>query len=388
MKNLLMPLLFAGALGLFSDHAAAADYDLLVGTYTQGSSEGIYRYRFDSDKGQISSEPLQVVKSTNPSWLTLSRDRQYLFAVNENGPGQADPVGRVSSFAIAPKTHELSPINQVPSQGDEPTHSSLSSDQAYLFVANYAVQPEPGGSLSVLPVGANGELSAVVQQDAHTASHANPERQASAHVHSVVSSKDGRYVFACDLGADKVFIYRFDAANKNRPLTPANPPAVTLPPGSGPRHLVFGMNGRQAYLTLEMSAQVVVFDFQGGTLVPRQMLPLTDSPDVAAKAGGAIHVSADSRFLYASNRGTANELLVFAIASGSGLLKPLQQRSVEGDHPREFSLDPSGKFVLIANQKSHQIVVLQRDPGTGLLGKTVQKVAIDSPSDLKFIDGQ
>jgi 6-phosphogluconolactonase (cycloisomerase 2 family) len=246
------------------------------------------------------------------------------------------------------------------------------------------VQPEPGGSLGVLPVAANGQLSAVVQQESHGASHVNPERQASSHVHSVVSSKDGRYVFACDLGADKVFVYRFDSANKSRPLTPANPPAVTLPPGSGPRHLVFGVNGKQAYLTLEMSAQVVVFDYQGGNLVQRQVLELTDKPDAAAKAGGAIHVSEDGRFLYASNRGTTNELLAFAILP-NGQLKFLQRRSVEGDHPREFSLDPSGKFVLIADQKSNEIVVLKRDPRTGLLGKTVQKLAIDSPSDLKFI---
>nr|WP_166361904.1 lactonase family protein [Pseudomonas akapageensis] len=385
MKRLLIPLLLIGALGLIAQHAAATEYDLLVGTYTQGGSEGIYRYRFDSNKGRISSQPLQVVKSPNPSWLTLSRDRKHLFVVNENGPGQADPVGRVSSFAIAPKTHELSPINQVQSLGDEPTYSSLSKDQTYLFVANYAVKPELGGSLVVLPVAADGKLSAVVQQENHEASHVNPERQASSHVHSVVSSKDGRYVFACDLGADKVFVYRFDPLNKTHPLTPANPPAVALPPGSGPRHLVFGANGKQAYLTLEMSAQVAVFDYQGGNLVQRQVMALTDAPDTVAKAGGAIHVSADGRFLYVSNRGTANELLAFAIAPGNGQLKPLQRRSVEGDHPREFSLDPSGKFVLIANQKSNEITVLKRDPRTGLLGKTVQKLAIDSPSDLKFI---
>lgn len=379
MKRSFLPLSLAAVLGLFSQHAAAAQYDLLVGTYTQGSSEGIYRYRFDSDKGQISSKPLQVVKSANPSWLTLSRDRQHLFVVNENEPGQ------VSSFAIAPQTHELSLINQVQSQGDEPTHSSLSADQAYLFVANYAVQPEPGGSLDVLPVAANGELSRVVQQERHEASHVNPERQASSHVHSVVSSKDGRYVFASDLGADKVFVYRFDPQSKARPLTPANPPAVTLPPGSGPRHLVFGVNGKQAYLTLEMSAQVVVFDYQGGNLVQRQVLPLSEKPEATAKAGGAIHVSADGKFLYVSNRGTANELLVFAIAPGTGLLNPLQRRSVEGDHPREFSLDPGAKFVLVANQKSNEIVVFKRDPHTGLLGKAIQKLAIDSPADLKFI---
>ncbi len=380
MKRSILPVSLAAVLGVFFQYAAAAQYDLLVGTYTQGSSEGIYRYSFDSHNGLLSSKPLQVVNSSNPSWLTLSADRQRLFVVNENEPGQ------VSSFAIAAYTHELSLINQVQSQSDAPTYSSLSADQAYLFVANYAVQPEPGGSLNVLPVAANGELAAGVQVERHGASHVNPERQASSHVHSVVSSQDGRYVFASDLGADKVFVYRFDPQNKARPLTAANPPAVTLPPGSGPRHLVFGANGKHAYLTLEMSAQVVVFDYQDATLVQRQVLELTTSSQAAAKAGGAIHMSADGKFLYVSNRGTANELSVFAIAPQTGLLTLIQRRSVEGDHPREFSLDPSGKFLLVANQKSNEVVVFERDPNTGLLGRVVQALAVDSPADLKFID--
>ncbi|MNQ81306.1 6-phosphogluconolactonase [compost metagenome] len=97
-------------------------------------------------------------------------------------------------------------------------------------------------------------------------------------------------------------------------------------------------------------------------------------------------MSADGKFLYASNRGTANELSVFAIAPQTGLLTLLQRRSVAGDLPREFSLDPSGKFMLVANQKSNGIVVLERDPNTGLLGRVIQTLAVDSPSDLKFID--
>ena len=128
------------------------DYDLLVGAYTQGKSEGIYRYRFDSKTGQIDATPRQVIKSENPSWLTLSKNQRLLFAVNENGPGQTDTVGKVSSFAINGKSHEVTPINQVDSKGDEPTHSSLSADGHFLFVANYAVHPDPGGVLAVVPI--------------------------------------------------------------------------------------------------------------------------------------------------------------------------------------------------------------------------------------------
>lgn len=386
MRNL-WPLLIAGSIGAMGVQAACADnYQLLVGSYTAGQSQGIYRLNFDSATGQIDARPLQVINSENPSWLTLSKDQRRLFVVNENGPGQSDPVGRVSSYAIDPKSHELSLINQVQSLGNEPTHSSLSADAGHLFVSNYSVAEDPGGTLAVLPVGADGALKPVVQISSHPASRINPERQMSAHVHSTIASPDGRYVFSNDLGADKVFVYRFDPkANPDLPLTPATPAFVQLPPGSGPRHLLFSADGQHAWLTMEMSAQVAVFDYRDGKLEQTQMVDLAAGQPASDKAAAALHASKDGKFLYVSNRGTANALLVFAIDPVSGHLKELQRRSVEGDHPREFSLDPSGQFLLIANQKSNRIVVVERDAKSGLLGKTVQKLPMDAPSDLKFV---
>jgi 6-phosphogluconolactonase len=381
------PLLMAGSVGAMGlSSASAENFQLLVGSYTANTSQGLYRMNFDSATGQIAAKPLQVVKSENPSWLTLSKDQRRLFVVNENGPGQKDPVGRVSSYSIDPKTHTLTLINQVQSLGNEPTHSSLSGDASHLFVSNYSVMEDPGGTLAVLPIGADGKLKPVVQMSAHPASRVNPERQASNHVHSTVSSPDGRYVFSNDLGADKVFVYLFDPkANPDLPLTPAMTAAVSLPAGSGPRHLLFSADGKHAWLTMEMSAQVAVFDYHDGVLTQTQLVDLAAGQPTSDKAGAALHASADGKFLYVSNRGTANQLVVFAIDPATGQLKELQKRSVEGDHPREFSLDPSGKFLLIANQKSNEIVVVERDGKTGLLGKTVQKLAMDAPSDLKFI---
>ncbi|EJM82335.1 MULTISPECIES: lactonase family protein [unclassified Pseudomonas] len=386
MRNL-WPLLIAGSIGAMGVQAASAgDFQLLVGSYTAGQSQGIYRLNFDSATGQLDAKPLQVVNSGNPSWLTLSNDQRHLFVVNENGPGQKDPVGRVSSYAIDAKTHALRQINQVQSLGNEPTHSSLSGDASHLFVSNYSVAEDPGGTLAVLPVGADGTLKTVVQMSSHPSSRVNPERQMSAHVHSTVSSPDGKFVFSNDLGADKIFVYRFDPkANPDLPLIAATPASVQLPPGSGPRHLLFSADGKHAWLTLEMSAQVAVFDYRDGTLEQTQMVDLAAGQPTSDKAAAALHASKDGKFLYVSNRGTANQLLVFAIDPATGHLKELQRRSVEGDHPREFSLDPSGRFVLIANQKSNQIVVVERDAKSGLLGKTVQKLPMDAPSDLKFL---
>ena len=360
------------------------EIDLLVGTYTQGKSEGIYRLGFNPDTGMIGATPRQVIKSENPSWLTLSQDQRFLFAVNENGPGQSDVVGKVSSFAIDPKTHGITPLNQVKSHGDEPTHSSLSPDGRYLFVANYAVNPDPGGVLAVVPVDKNGKLAEVVQAlPLGPASKVNAERQASSHVHSAVPTPDGKYLVAADLGADKLFVYQYGPEGA-KPLQPAKVPTVQLPGGSGPRHLLFSRAGKHAWLVLEMAAEVAVFEYHDGEFKQTQRVDLKNTGVEQKNGGGGLHVSPDGRFLYVANRGDANQMLVFRIDPTSGNLDEIQRRSVEGKEPREFSFDPSGKFMLFANQKSNQIVTVRRDPQTGLLGETVQKFDLDSPSDLHF----
>jgi 6-phosphogluconolactonase (cycloisomerase 2 family) len=389
MTRTFLPLLaFAGAMSAFPIQAQSmTEYDVLIGSYTQGASEGIYRYRFDSQTGKLDSKPLQVIKTDNPSWLTLSKDQRHLFVVNENGPGGKDVVGKVSSFAIDAKTHNVTPINQVQSRGEEPTHSSLSPDQRFLFVSNYAVHPDPGGALAVIPVGKDGKLSDVVQvSNNHGASKVNAERQASSHVHSAIPTPDGKYVVTSDLGADKMLVFSYDG-KRAEPLQPAKTPTVQLPPGGGPRHLLFSKDGKHAWLTLEMVAQVAVFDYHDGVFKQTQTVDLKNKDAQQKVGGGGLHTSPDGKFLYVANRGEANQLLVFAI-DGKGQLKEIQRRSVEGMEPREFSFDPSGHFMLIANQKSNQIVTVKVDPKTGQLGDTVQKVDFDSPSDFRFLTGK
>lgn len=387
MPHKLLPwLAIASAMSAFTLQAQPMpDTELLMGSYTQGKSEGIYRFGFNSQTGLIDAKPLQVIKSDNPSWLTLSKDQRHLFAVNENGPGQKDVVGKVSSFAIDPKTRQITPINQVQSRGEEPTHSSLSYDGRYLFVANYAVNPDPGGALTVVPVGKDGTLSEAVQVlPLGPGSKVNSERQLSSHVHLAVPTPDNKYVVSADLGADKLFVYRYDA-NQAKPLQPAKVPTVQLPGGSGPRHTLFSADGKHAWLVLEMTAQVAVFDYHDGGFKQTQLVDMKNKGVEEKNGGGALHTSPDGKFLYVTNRGDANQVVVFRIDQASGKLEEIQRRSLEGKEPREFAFDPAGKFMLFANQKSNQIVTVRRDPQSGMIGDTVQKFDADSPSYLRFL---
>jgi 6-phosphogluconolactonase (cycloisomerase 2 family) len=382
----LSPLIATLAMASMTTPAQAASVPLLIGTYTGGESKGIYLYRFDEQSGKIAPTPEQVTPAENPSWLTLSQDRRFLYAVNENGAFQRDPVGRVSAYRLDAASGRLTFLNRVSSLGSEPTHASLSKDGRMLFVANYSGPSDPGGTLAVLPVASDGTLQPAVQIKTHRASLVNPERQASPHVHSAVSSPDGRFLFAQDLGADRIYAYRYDPAKPETPLSAVKEqPFLDLPPGSGPRHLVFAPSGRQAYLTLEMAGQIAVLDYAEGRLTLRQTLPLAPAGFQGKMGAGALHISPDGRFLTVTDRGTDNQLVSFAIAPGDGSLRQVDRRSTEGQEPREFAFSRDGRFVLVANQHSHAVVVLRRAPDTGVIGETVQVLPIDTASDVKFI---
>ncbi|NKJ44090.1 lactonase family protein [Novosphingobium sp. SG720] len=363
----------------------ASAQPLLVGGYTGQGGQGIAVYDFDPRTGTIVARPLQVEAAGNPSWLTLSADGRHLYAVNENGDGQADPVGRVSAYRLDPRNGRLAFLNRVASLGAEPTHASLSRDGRFLFIANYSVSADPGGTLAVAPVLADGRLAPVIQVKTHHASLVDADRQASAHVHSAVSSPDGRFVFAQDLGADRIYAYRYDPAQRENPLSAVpGQPFLALPPGSGPRHLVFAPGGHQAYVTLEMAGAVAVLDYAEGHLAVRQVVPLAPAGFAGKVGAAALHLSPDGRFLAVTDRGTDNHLVSFAIDPANGTLTQVDRRAVEGIQPREFAFAPDGRFVLVANQGSNAIAVFRRDPQTGVVGEKVQTLAFSQPSALLF----
>ncbi len=364
--------------------AETDDMHILIGSYTHDSdSPGVLRLRFDPAKGRINPQPLQTLASHNPSWLVLDEQRGRLYATNENSPTHTDPVGRVSAWQLdSSGEHQL--IGQNISLGDEPTHASLSHDGRYLFISNYGARPNPGGSLAVMPLAEDGQPLPITQLLAHQSSGVHPERQQAAHVHSAVPSPDDKRLLVSDLGADRVFVYRYDPRNAERPLHPDEPASIELPAGSGPRHLVFHPNGKHAYLALELSAQVASFDYTNGTLIRRQLLDLKDGGREVRHSPGAIHTSADGRFLYVSDRGDYNHIIVFAIDS-DGALREIQRRPTEGREPREFAIAPDGRFLLIANQLSDDVVVIGRDPDSGKLGETLQTLPVERPSDIKFL---
>ncbi|KIX42165.1 lactonase family protein [Burkholderia pseudomallei] len=388
---------FALALPLFGNPAFAQDasagpaggvYNLLVGTYTGSGSDGLYVYRFDTDSGRVS--PVSSAKAENPSYLVASRDGRHVYAVNEL-PGDAGPAsvrGGVSAFDFDAKTGALKFVNRVSAQGNDPCYLSLSPDGRYLVVANYSVASDPGGSFSVFPVEATGALGAAVLNVHHEGTGPVNGRQDGAHVHSTVFSPDGKYLFVQDLGADKLYSYRYTPDGSRGLIGPTESRYTLAKAGSGPRHLVFGANGRFAYVTNELNASVDVYRYDDGRLAHVETVPMT-APGFAGKVGGgALHLSPDGRFLYATNRGDANDIVIYAVNAADGKLTLVGRQSSLGKTPREFAIDPSGKWLIVGNQDSDSVFVFRRDIASGRLEPNPARIRIDKPVDFKFVPVQ
>jgi 6-phosphogluconolactonase len=373
---------FAQSAGTASDSSV---FDLLVGTYTgSGKSEGIYVYRFDAGTGATTR--LASAQTVNPSYLVVSKDRQHVYAVNElpgdNGP--ATQRGGISAFRFDPRSGQLTFVNSVSSDGNDPAYLAISPDGRYLLTANYSVASNPGGSFAVFPL--DGErVGPSVLTVHHDGSGPVKGRQDNSHVHSTVFSPDGRYLFAQDLGADKVYSYRYTPDGSRGLFGPTESRYTLVKPGSGPRHLIFDQAGKHAYLTTEMNASVTMYDYDDGKLTLRQTLPMT-APGFKGKiGGGAIHLSPDGRFLYATNRGDANEIVRYAVNPSDGHLKLLGRTSTLGKTPREFAIDPTGRWLIVGNQNSDSVYFFRRNLDTGELASDPKRLEIGSPVDFKFV---
>jgi 6-phosphogluconolactonase len=248
------------------------------------------------------------------------------------------------------------------------------------LVANYG-----GGSVSCIPITADGKLSQPTAFIQHTGSSVNAQRQKEPHAHSINVDKANRFAFVADLGLDKVLVYRFDPAAGT--LSPNNPPAATVAPGSGPRHFAFHPSGKFAYANNEITSSVTAFNYDAerGVLSEIHTAPTLPAEFDAKRSSTAeVQVHPSGKFLYVSNRGH-DAIAIFTIDQTTGKLTPTGHQSTQGKTPRNFGIDPSGKFLLAANQGSDTVVIFQIDPATGALKPTGATVDVPTPVCVKFL---
>ena len=340
----------------FTLGAQAADYLVYAGTYTKGESRGIYVFHFNPTTGKLTS-PTLAAETLNPSFLAEHPNHRFLYAVNEGGQGG----NTVSAFSIDAASGKLTPLNAVSSQGSGPCHLAIDATGKWLTVANYN-----NGTMALIPIHADGTVGEAKQVEKHQGSSANPQRQSGPHAHCVLFSPDNRFLLLADLGLDKIFVYKFDAAAGT--LTPNDPPSASVAPGAGVRHLAFHPNGRVLYSINEMGNTITAFhyepktgvleSFQSETTLPEGFKGNTSTAEVAVNRAGTR--------VYGSNRGH-DTIALFAIDPRHETLSPMDHTSTLGKTPRHFTLDPTGKFLLVANQDTSDISVFKVHPNSGQL---------------------
>jgi 6-phosphogluconolactonase len=348
-----------------------------IGTYTGPTSKGIYLSYFDSATGKL-SPPEVAAETTNPSFLALHPGGQWLYAVGEVSSYQGKAEGVVSSFRIDQSNGQLTLLNQQPSGGGGPCHLTLDKTGKCLLVANYG-----SGSVAALPVESDGRLGSPGMSIQHHGSSLNPQRQAGPHAHFITPDPNNTFVLACDLGLDKVLVYRLSPMQAS--LTPDDPPSGSLKPGSGPRHLAFNPNGRFLYVINELSSSLTTCSYDPGKGILKELETRSTLPPEfkGENSCAEVQMHPSGSFVYGSNRGH-NSIAVFRINPRDGRIQRIEDVACGGKTPRHFALDPSGRWLLVENQDSNNVLVFAVDLSSGRLMPTAEKIEVGAPVCLVF----
>lgn len=340
----------------------------------------IYAARFDESTGMFT--PLGVkAQLARPTWFVANPEKSVIYSDNEIGTGPSNP-GQVVAFRYDPANGDLKEISRVGAVGGGTTFVTFDPVTQTVFAANFNT-----GHVVAIPVKPNGTLGQASSFQLDYGSSTNP-RQKGPHAHAIVIAPNHKYILVPDMGANRLFVYRFDDAT--RTLSPAATPYFEFPPGTGPRHAVFDPSGKHLYVMTELTAQIYVFawDAAAGTLKELQSLSTyPDAPkNLLTQDGAEIAISSDGRFLYTSTR-SDNSVDAWAINPSSGRLTHLQRIGAQGKDPWSFTISPNGRWLLVTDTNSNKVAVLKIDRATGKLSATGIALDVPGPVSATFVGG-
>lgn len=341
---------------------------MLVGTYTNSGSEGIYVYNFDEKN--LAAELISSIEVNDPSYLAISPDKKSVYSVSEGDSAHSF----VNAYSFDEKKGELTFLNKVP-VGEAPCFIWIDPDMHFVVSANYTA-----GSMSVIPLASNRSLKD--EADVYTFKGKGPDstRQEKSHIHCIANSPDGKYLFVTDLGADRIYSYPILKDKLEAPFL-GEATETVLTPGSGPRHLIFNKAGDKVYLINELSGNVTVFDHDKGHLTEIESI-LADTCHAAGSAG--ILLSPDEKFLYVSTRLEGDGIVIFKVASDGCLTKVGYQATAR--HPRNFNITPDGNLLLVGSKDEACIQIFERNKETGLLVNTNKTIEQEQPVCILFVE--
>ncbi len=375
-----------GGLGLAAAGAAetkrssSKEFFVYFGTYTKGQSQGIYRARFDSGSGHLSAVELAIA-AADPSFLAVHPTGKFLYAIDESADPAKKPGRGVLAYGVDAHTGALTRLNEQEPGGPGPCYLEVDRSGRTLLVANYS-----GGSVAVLPLETDGRIGKANTVQKHQGSSVNPNRQKQPHAHAIHVAPDNRHALVPDLGIDRVMLYRLDSQKST--LAANDPASVSLPPGSGPRHLAFHPQGKFVYVINELLCTMAVFAYEprGGTMTAIQTISTLPAGEKVQGGYSTAEVIAHpgGMFLYGSNRGH-NSIVVYGVDAATGKLTLVQHQPTGGKTPRHFAVDPTGTWLLAENQDSNSVVVFRIEEKSGQLTPTGQSLEVPSPVCAVFV---
>ncbi|CAI2446082.1 lactonase family protein [Serratia ficaria] len=360
-----------------------------IGTYNP-NGEGVYRVRVDPASGALSA-PVLVSKAPNPAQLTLDAGGKTLYVASEVADFNGGKHGGITAYRVNPSDGGLTQLNQVDSQGAGPVYLSLTPDGGHLLVANYV-----SGSVAAFPVEQDGSLGGAssVQQQQGPAGAGEPAAAVEGsfaisdhngpHAHMIASDPSGKFVFSTDLGLDRIYQWRFDAASGK--LTPNDPPWIAASSaGAGPRHFVFHPDGKTLLLVNEEASTLTSYRFDGqkGTLKQLRAVSTLPADYKGTSFAAGLALSQDGGNLYVANR-LHNSIAQFGVGA-EGELTPVAETWTRGDYPRSLTLSPDGRYLYALNQRSDNVTRFSVDPASGKLSFAAGYTPIGSPSQMAFL---
>lgn len=332
---------------------------------------GIALAEFDSETGTLSA-PRLIAETRDPAHFEITRDGKHLYLCNTGTPGG------VSAFEVDRKTGALKFLNYKESKGRGPSYVSVDGTGRFVLDANYG-----GGYVEVFSLAKDGSLDARTALVEHTGSSVHPQRQTKPYAHWFRTDPSNKFALAADLGTDEIVIYRLDATTGK--LTLGDGAKGKVPPGMGPRHIVFHPNGKWLYVIAELGNEVMAFNWDGekGSISQFQSVKTLADDFSGQNTAAEIAIHANGKYLYASNRGE-DSVVVYAIDEKTGELSFRQRVSSRGRTPRFFTFDPSNKWLIVSNQEGASVVVFSVNPRTGELAPVGEPVTIDKPMAVVF----
>ena len=338
-----------------------------------GTGKNIYQTELDLKDGSM-TKPTQAAELANPSFIAIHPNEKYLYSVSEVDNGS------IVAYAIDGKTGNLKRLNDQPSGGAWPCHLVVDREGKAVLAANYK-----DGTCTSIPIKSNGSLDKPASVHRHKGKGILPNQEGP-HAHSINLDQANMFAFCADLGIDKILVYRFDAAKGS--LEPHIAANVDLAPGTGPRHFAFHPDGKHAYINGEMGMNVYVCEYEPkkGSLTKKQKISTIEKlPEKKGGSTAEVVVHPSGKFVYVSNRDPYNSIAIFSVNSKTGELTAVGQETRGIKTPRNFAIEPTGNYLLVANQRGDNVISFRINPDSGELTPTGHRIEVAGPACVRFV---